>query len=156
MQRMEGERETRVRLLLPKRVSQCQTLPRRLKASSSAPTPHGSCPSNGVKNRGHRLSGSQRRIPFLSTFPTVKWGSSFPKTELTHGELTADPLPRKTTRISAGAAGQTCGGLETPGDKLLTPITFLPHTRNTENLEQKSGSRRNVEILSRLFCRQGN
>lgn len=47
-----------------------------------------------------------------------------------------DPLTRKTTCISARAAGRACGGLETPGDKLLTPITFLPHTKNTENLEQ--------------------
>lgn len=102
---------------------------------------------------GHRGASS----PFWSsTFPTVKWGSIFPKTELTHGELTTDSLTRKTTRIRAGAAGQACGGLEAPGDKLLTPITFLPHTRNTENLEQKSRSRRNMEILSRLFCRQGN
>ena len=85
---------------------------------------------------------------WASAFPSTKWGSNFPKAGQKHGELTADPLSRKTTYVRAGGhqGGSRCW--ELLGLPLM-PSTFLPHTKNTEHLGQKTRTRRNPEIPSR-------
>lgn len=92
------------------------------------PPPSTECPGSGVKSRGPEAVGRQTSIRVLSSlglhFPSMRWGSSFPKAEQAHGEPTVDRLTRKTGRASAGGhqrvqvlgtAGQARGGLETTG-----------------------------------------